>query len=131
MLLPTNVYLPHQRVVTDAGGDIVYKFPERIEHGTSIIDLGRVTLEQISTIRDHLMESNQFTHLGEQRRTIQVSGKLCNNDDGLIWPTGGRFSASSGHCCAFLVVVKTKAESTPRQQTRKIGQVIPYGRNLL
>ncbi len=51
-------------------------------------------LEQISTIRDHLMESNQHTQLSEQRRAIQVSDKLLNprvkpegrRADGLIWP---------------------------------------------
>jgi hypothetical protein len=30
------------------------------------------------------MESNQSTQQGEQRRTIPVSGKLFNDDDGLI-----------------------------------------------
>ena len=30
------------------------------------------------------MESNQSTQQGEQRRAIRVSGKLFNDDDGLI-----------------------------------------------
>ena len=34
------------------------------------------------------MESNQSTQQGEQRRAMLVSGKLFNNDDGPIWPTG-------------------------------------------
>ncbi len=38
------------------------------------------------------MESNQFTQQGEQRGAIPVSGKLLNDDDGLIWPTAGRFA---------------------------------------
>ncbi len=57
----------------------------------------RKDLEQISTIRDHLMESNQHTQRGEQRAAIPVSEKLLNEADGLIWPTGGWFSATSGH----------------------------------
>jgi len=77
------------------------------------------------------MESNQHTQRGEQRTAIPVSDKLLNEADGLIWPTGGRFSAPSGHRCTFLVVGQTKAEIAPCQQTRKTGQVIPYGRNLL
>jgi len=34
------------------------------------------------------MESNQFTQQGEQRGAIRVPGKLLNDDDGQIWPTG-------------------------------------------
>jgi hypothetical protein len=41
-------------------------------------------LEQFRPIRGHLMESNQSTQQGEQRRAILVSGKLFNDDDGLI-----------------------------------------------
>jgi len=48
------------------------------------------------------MESNQFTQQGEQRRAIRVSGKLFNDADGLIWPTGGRFAALSGRRYASL-----------------------------
>jgi hypothetical protein len=50
------------------------------------------------------MESNQSTQQGEQRRAIRVSGKLFNDDDGLIWPTGGRFAALCGRRYACLVV---------------------------
>jgi len=52
---------------------------------------------------------------GEQRAAILVSDKLLNEVDELIWPTGGRFSTPSGRRCTFLVVVKTTAQSTPRQ----------------
>jgi hypothetical protein len=64
----------------------------------------RETLEQFRPIRCHLMESYQSTQQGEQRRAILVSGKLFNDDDGLIWPTGGRFAALSGRRYACLVV---------------------------
>jgi hypothetical protein len=33
------------------------------------------------------MESNQPAQQGEQCSAILVSGKLFNDDDGLIWPT--------------------------------------------
>ncbi len=77
------------------------------------------------------MESNQLIQQGEQRKAIQVSDKLLNKAEGLIWPTEGRFSALSGHRCAFLVVSQTKVEVAPNQQARKISQVVPYDRNLL
>lgn len=73
------------------------------------------------------MEPNQQTQQGEQRVAIPVSEKRLNEADWLIWPTGGRFSAPSGHRCNFLVVGQTRAEIAPCQQTRKTGQVIPYG----
>ncbi len=72
------------------------------------------------------MESNQFIQRGEQRSAILVSGKLFNNDDGLIWPTGGRFSALSGRRYGPLVVSQTRAGTMPCQQTRKSGQMSPY-----
>jgi hypothetical protein len=77
------------------------------------------------------MESNQLIQQGEKRKAILVSNKLLNKADGLIWPTEGRLSAFSGYRCAFLLVNQTKVEIAPYQQARKIGQVIPYGRNLL
>ena len=83
-------------------------------------------LEQFRSIRGHLMESNPFTQQGEQRRAILVSGKLLNDADGLIWPTGGRFAALSGRRYVSLVVGRTTAGSMPCQKTRQIGQMIPY-----
>ena len=80
---------------------------------------------------NQLMEPNQFTQLDEQCGAILVSGKLFNNDDELIWPTEGRFSALSGLRYAFLVVSQTKAKIMPRQQTLKTGQMIQYDRNML
>jgi hypothetical protein len=68
------------------------------------------------------MESNQFTQQGEQRSAIRVSGKLFNDDDGLIWPTEGRFAALAG---------QTKAGNMPGQQTRQTGQMTPYRLKLL
>ena len=46
--------------------------------------------------------------------------------DGLIWPTEGRFFAPAELRCELLVVGQTKAQSAPRQQTRKIGQMIQF-----
>jgi hypothetical protein len=77
------------------------------------------------------MESNQFTQQGEQRGAIRVSGKLLNDDDGLIWPTAGRVAALSGRRYACLVVGQTKAASMPRQKTRQTGQMTPYRLKLL
>jgi hypothetical protein len=77
------------------------------------------------------MESNQSTQQGEQRRAILVSGKLFNDGDGLIWPTGGRFSALSGRRYACLVVGWTTAASMPSQKTRQTGQMAPYWSKLL
>jgi len=77
------------------------------------------------------MESNQSTQQGEQRGAIRVSGKLLNDDDGLIWPTGGRFAALSGLRYVSLVVGQTKAGNMPRQQTRQTGQMTPYRLKLL
>ena len=51
--------------------------------------------------------------------------------DGLIWPTEGRVFAPAELRCELLVVGQTKAQFAPRQQTRKLGQVIPYGNQLL
>ena len=82
-------------------------------------------------MRGHLMESNQFTQQGEQRRAILVSGKLFNDDDGLIWPTGGRFAAFSGRRYACRVVGQTTVGNMPRQQTRQTGQMTPYRLKLL
>ena len=72
------------------------------------------------------MESNQLTQQGEQRRAILVSGKLFNDDDGLICPTGGRFAALSGRRYVSLVVGRTTAATMPRQKTWQTGQMIPY-----
>ncbi len=72
------------------------------------------------------MESNQFNQLDEQRSATLVSGKLFNNDDGLIWPTKGRISTPAGRRYAPLVVGQTTAGNMPRQQTRKSGQMTPY-----
>jgi len=77
------------------------------------------------------MEPNQSTQQGEQRRAILVSGKLFNDDDGLIWPTGGRFAALAGRRYVSLVVGQTKAGNMPRQQTRQTGQMTPYRLKLL
>ncbi len=77
------------------------------------------------------MESNQFTQQGEQRRAILVSGKLFNDDDGLIWPTGDRFAALSGRRYACLVVGQTMAGNMPRQKARQTGQMTPYRLKLL
>jgi len=77
------------------------------------------------------MESNQSTQQGEQRRPIPVSGKLFNDDDGLIWPTGGRFAALSGRRYACLVVGWTTAASLPSQKTRQAGQMTPSWSKLL
>ncbi len=65
------------------------------------------------------MESNQFTQQGEQRSAILVSGKLFNDDDGLIWPTEGRILAPAGLCYIPLVVNQTTAGNMPRQQKAK------------
>ncbi len=77
------------------------------------------------------MEPNQFTQQGEQRRAILVSGKLFNDDDGLIWPTGGRFAALSGRRYASHVVGRTTARNMPRQKARQTGQMAPYWSKLL
>jgi hypothetical protein len=77
------------------------------------------------------MESNRFTQQGEQRRPIPVSGKLFNDDDGLIWPTGGRFAALCGRRYACLVVGWTTAAIMPSQKTRQTGQMAPYWSKLL
>jgi hypothetical protein len=77
------------------------------------------------------MESNQSTQRGEQRRAILVSGKLFNDDDGLIWPTGGRLAALSGRRYACLVVARTTAASLPSQKARQSGQMAPYWSKLL
>jgi len=77
------------------------------------------------------MESNQFTQQGEQRRAIRVSGKLFNDDDGLIWPTAGQFAAISGRRYVSLVVGRTTAGTMPRQKTRQTGQMTPYWLKLL
>lgn len=77
------------------------------------------------------MESNQFIQQGKQRSAILVSGKLFNDDDGLICPTEGQFSTPSGLCYDFLMVKQTNAEFMPRRQTWKTGQMIPCYRMLL
>ncbi len=77
------------------------------------------------------MESNKSTQRGEQRRAILVSGKLFNDDDGLIWPTGGLFAALSGRRYVSRGVGRTKAANMPRQQTRQTGQMTPYRLKLL
>jgi len=70
------------------------------------------------------MEPNQFTRLGAKRSAILVSGKFCNEADGLSWPTEGQFFAPSGLRYAFLVVIKTTAKIMPCQKTWKTGQMI-------
>jgi len=72
------------------------------------------------------MESNQFTQQGGQRGAIRVSGKLLNDADGLIWPTGGRVAALSGRRYVSLVVGRTTAANMPCQKTRQTGQMAPY-----
>jgi hypothetical protein len=82
------------------------------------------------------MESNQFIQQGKQRSAILASGKLFNEDDGLIWPIPkkfgrGRFFAPAGLRYVPLVVDQTTAGNMPSQQTRKIGQMTPYCLNRL
>jgi hypothetical protein len=77
------------------------------------------------------MESNWSTQQGEQRRPIRVSGKLFNDGDGLIWPTGGRFAALSGRRYACLVVGWTTAAIMLSQKARQTGQMAPYWSKLL
>ncbi len=77
-------------------------------------------------ILNHLMESKQFTLLDAKRSAILVSGKIRNDADGLIWPTGGRFFPPARLRYALLVVIKTTAQIMPRQQTGKTGQMIQY-----
>jgi hypothetical protein len=79
------------------------------------------------------MESNQFIQQGKQRSAILVSGKLFNNDDGLICPVPkakeGQLSTPAGLCYDFLVVNQTtkpkEAEIMPHRQTWKTGQMVP------
>jgi hypothetical protein len=77
------------------------------------------------------MESYQSTQQGEQRRAILVSGKLFNDGDGLIWPTGGRLAALCGRRYACLVVARTTAAIMPSQKTRQAGQMAPYWSKLV
>ncbi len=72
------------------------------------------------------MAPNQIIQLGEQRSAILISGKLFNDDNGLIWPTKGRFSAFSGLRYVPLVAGQARAGNMPRQQTRKTCQLTPY-----
>ena len=77
------------------------------------------------------MESNQFIQQCKQRSAIRVSGKLFNEDDGLIYPIPkkfgrGRIFALAGLRYVPLMVRETKAGNMPRQQARKTGQMIPY-----
>jgi hypothetical protein len=65
----------------------------------------------------HLMETNQSTLLGAKRSAILVSGKFCNDADGLIWPTKGLFFTPAGQRYDLLVVIKTTAQFMPCQQT--------------
>jgi hypothetical protein len=60
-----------------------------------------------------------------------ASGKLINDADGLIWPTEGRIFGLAGRRYATLVVNQTTACGVPSQQTRKFGQMVQSGRNLL
>jgi hypothetical protein len=79
------------------------------------------------------MESNQFIQQGKQRSAIRVSGKLFNEDDGLICPPKkfgkGRIFAPAG--LRYVPLVVGPAGNMPRQQTRKIGQMTPYCLNRL
>jgi hypothetical protein len=71
------------------------------------------------------MESNPSTQQGGQRRAILVSGKLFNDDDGLIWPTGGRFAA------LWDVVMLALWSAGPRRQAclaRKRGKPVKWPR---
>jgi len=78
------------------------------------------------------MESNQFIRQGKRHRTIFLSGKLLNDDDGLKWPTAkvkkGLFSVSPGFGYAFRVVNQIantfRAEILSRRQAGKTGQMI-------
>jgi hypothetical protein len=55
------------------------------------------------------MESNPAILAGAVRSAMGASGKPRNAPDGRIWPTEGRFFASTGHRYAPLVVGQTKA----------------------
>lgn len=65
------------------------------------------------------MESNRLTQQRGQRRTMRVSGRLCNDDDELIWPIGGRFTALFQRLYACLVVARTTAGTTPASKPGK------------
>ena len=70
------------------------------------------------------MEPNQSIYKAQRVARCGASGKRCNIEDGLIWPTEGRFFGPPDGVVLHLWSAKTTARSTPCQQTRKSGQMI-------
>jgi len=70
------------------------------------------------------MKSKPVSLLAQSEARCGASGKLCNNADGLIWSTEGRFSPPAGLRCGSLVVNQTTAGTAPCQRTQKTGQTI-------
>ena len=77
------------------------------------------------------MEPNQFISKARRAARCGASGKRRNAGDGLIWPTEGRFFGSPDGVVLRLWSSQTTARSTPCQQTRKNGQMVPIKQNML
>ena len=77
------------------------------------------------------MEPNQFISKAWRAARCGASGKRRNVGDGLVWPTEGRFFGPPDGVVLHLWSAKTTARSTPCQQIRKTGQMLPVKQNVL
>ena len=77
------------------------------------------------------MEPNQLIYKERCAARCGASGKQRNAEDGLIWPTEGRFFGPPDGVVLRLWSNQTTSRSTPCQQTRKTGQMLPIRQNML